>query len=157
MHLLKVLPLLLLLVGCQDDDDNAREFCLDPEALINCNDLKSLSVQEHFDALLGDWMLVYEVSAGANGPVVERCGPEITTGSVLGFKADSTYYSVDGDIVFSGRWSIVTASTPEEIDITRLETDNGIFFDPIGSTCDNDFVFSDSRPLDGSYRLYRRL
>lgn len=154
MRFLKVLPLLFLLVGCQDDDD-APEFCLPPEALNNCTSLRSLSVQEHFDALLGDWTLVFEITAGANGPVVERCGPEIT-GSVLGFKADSTYYSVDGDIVFSGRWRIVTAPTPEGVDVTRLEIDNGIFFDPLEATCDNDFVFSDSRPLDGSYRLYRR-
>jgi hypothetical protein len=155
MHFLKVLPLLFLFVGCQDDDD-AQEFCLPPEALNNCSILRSLSVQEHFDALLGDWMLIYEVSSGANGPVVERCGAENTTGAVLNFKADSTYVAVDGDVAFAGRWSIVTAPTPEGVDVTRLETDNGIFFDILEAACGIDFVFSDSRPLDGSYRLYRR-
>jgi hypothetical protein len=119
--------------------------------------LSELSIQDHFDAILGEWQMAYRISSGANGPPVMECLEDYLSLSTLEFKADSTYSSFDFDIFLDGRWQIVSETSSNGTEVTRIETDNGTLFGTFEAVCDGDVAFIDERPVDGYYQLFLKL
>ena len=154
-RILLALSLSVFLFACEDDDSHNR-FCQEPERLNNCIDLGQLSVEEHFQAVVGEWTMVFFISSPESIAPFQSCGEEITTIHSLTFNTDSTYNSFDQDISSSGRWEVrLDTSRLGEI-TSRVVTDNTLYFGTLEFLCEDELAYIDQRPVDGPYRLFLR-
>ena len=153
---LLALALFFFLFACEDDDARSG-LCRSPDQLNNCTDLRQLSVVDHFQAIVGQWTMVFYISSPESISPFQSCGSEeIQDANEITFNADSTYRLIDGDLSSTGRWQVIPDTSRLGSVTSRVVMDSGLSLRSFGFLCNDDLAYTDQRPLDGDYRLFIR-
>lgn len=153
MRLFLLLSLFLIFYSCEEEV--FQDVCVAPDDLTDCIPFAELSPEEHFSALLGEWELVYLLTSGISGMVIELCEEEIVVPPIIRFYADSSYLYTDEFGSITGDWTVVWDSLSTRGRYSRITSTSGLYVSPFRSRCSGNLAYADTRVVDGPYELYR--